>query len=190
MKKSMIFLSALMLYSIGYADQHLCLSEALSDETSQYFSATDYILLLPGFKAEPTGSHYVRIAINPYDATPPATGIHGGPEPDDDGVVGAVKGSIDVSSFGAATYTIPIKLPTGLGGLAPTLFIYYSNQRRNGLLGWDWDLGGLSSITRTGGTFYHDGFNSAFKSQQWQLWGLWNRVPYRGRSNEQNRILY
>jgi RHS repeat-associated protein len=161
MKKTIIFLGLLMLYSTLQAEQHLCLSEALPGETSRYFSATDHILLLPGFQAEPSGTHYVKILIDPYDATPPMNDMYGGPEPGDNGVVGSVKGSIDVSALGAATYTIPLKLPSGLGGLAPGIFIYYNNQRRNGLLGWNWDLGGLSSITRTGGTIYHDGYNSA-----------------------------
>lgn len=159
MKRTILLLGLIMLYGTTHADQHLCLSAALPQEESQHFSATDHILLLPGFKAEPTGNHYVKIDIDPFDTTPPEAGLYGGPSSGDDGVVGAVKGSLDVGTIGAATYTIPIKLPEGLGGLAPTLFIYYNNQRRNGLLGWDWDLGGLSSITRTGKTIYHDGTN-------------------------------
>lgn len=142
------------------AQQSLELSESLIDTESHHFTATDHVLLAPGFKSEPKEGQQVTIELNPYDTSPPSIGIQGGPEPGDDGVVGALEGKIDVQGLGAATYTIPIEVPEGLGGMKPQLFIYYNNHIKNGLLGWNWDLGGLSAITRTGGTYYHDGYNS------------------------------
>lgn len=73
-------------------------------------------------------------------------------------VVGAIGGTVDVSGLGGATYTIPIQVPEGLGGIQPNLAINYNSQSGNGLLGWGWTLGGLSAITRVGTTLYHDGF--------------------------------
>ena len=72
-------------------------------------------------------------------------------------VVGAIGASVDVSGLGGATYTIPIQVPEGLGGIQPNLAISYNNQGGNGLLGWCWDLQGISCITRLGTTLYHDG---------------------------------
>lgn len=72
-------------------------------------------------------------------------------------VVGAIGGSVDVSGLGGATYTIPLQVPEGLGGLQPNLAIGYNNQGGNGLLGWCWDLQGISCISRLGTTLYHDG---------------------------------
>ena len=72
-------------------------------------------------------------------------------------VVGAIGSTVDVSALGGATYTIPIQLPQGLGGIQPNLAISYNNQGGNGLLGWCWDLQGISCITRLGTTLYHDG---------------------------------
>lgn len=72
-------------------------------------------------------------------------------------VVGAIGGSVDVSGLGGATYTIPIQVPEGLGGIQPNLAIGYNNQGGNGLLGWCWDLQGISCISRLGTTLYHDG---------------------------------
>ena len=72
-------------------------------------------------------------------------------------VVGSIGGSVDVSGLGGATYTIPIQVPDGLGGIQPNMAICYNSQGGNGLLGWCWDFQGISSITRLGTTLYHDG---------------------------------
>lgn len=74
-----------------------------------------------------------------------------------DVVVGSIGGSVDVSSLGGATYTIPIQVPEGLGGIQPNLAVGYNSQGGNGLLGWCWDLQGISCISRLGTTLYHDG---------------------------------
>ena len=74
-----------------------------------------------------------------------------------DTIVGAIEGSGGPSGLGGATYTIPIKVPDGLGGLQPSVAVSYNSQGGNGLLGWCWDLQGLSSVTRAGTTLYHDG---------------------------------
>ena len=79
------------------------------------------------------------------------------PTPDEEVVVGAIGGTVDVSALGGATYTIPIQVPEGLGGVQPNLSITYNSQSGNGLLGWGWNLGGMSAITRVGRTLYHDG---------------------------------
>ena len=73
-------------------------------------------------------------------------------------VVGAIGGTVDVSALGGAVYTIPIQVPEGIAGMQPNLSIVYNSQSGNGLLGWGWNLGGLSAITRVSTTLYHDGF--------------------------------
>jgi hypothetical protein len=69
---------------------------------------------------------------------------------------GTLPGSVDVSPMGAATYSIPIDLPKGLGDIAPQLAITYNSQAGDGLLGKGWNLAGISSITRGPQTMYYD----------------------------------
>lgn len=122
-----------------------------------HYTANSHITLAPGCKIQPVEGREVLLDIDPFGVFPPANGLTGGPYPDDDGVVGAMEGHLDVGSLGAALYSIPLQLPEGLGGIKPNLSLCYNSQARNGLLGWAWDLGGVSAITRTGKNLYYDG---------------------------------
>ncbi|WP_288407226.1 SpvB/TcaC N-terminal domain-containing protein, partial [uncultured Herbaspirillum sp.] len=66
-------------------------------------------------------------------------------------------GQFQVGESGAATYTIPIQLPPGVGGMEPKLSLNYSSQAGNGLLGIGWSLGGLGGISRCPRTMAQDG---------------------------------
>lgn len=117
-------------------------------------------------------------------------GVYGGFNVDDDGVVGAIGGTVNVSALGGATYNIPIMVPDGINGLQPNLGIVYNSQGGNGLLGWSWSLTGLSSITRTGQSmFFDDTITSVdFEHDRFVLDGqrlmLVNEAPYGGNGAE------
>jgi RHS repeat-associated protein len=66
-------------------------------------------------------------------------------------------GEMGVTPAGAATYTVPIQVPPGTAGMAPSLSLNYNSQASNGLMGVGWSLGGLSSITRCPQTVAQDG---------------------------------
>lgn len=155
-KKLLTFLTAWLSLTL-HASQHYELSNVLPGGQDHHYTANSHILLSPGFKAEPQDGHEVELSIDPYAVFIPTQGLTGGPSSGDDGVVGSLGGSVDIGLLGGATYTIPIELPAGLGKLKPQLAITYNSQAKNGLLGWGWDLQGLSSITRTGQNSHYDG---------------------------------
>lgn len=73
--------------------------------------------------------------------------------------VGVTAGQLSVSLSGAANYNIPINLPPGINGVMPAIGLSYSSQAGNGLVGYGWNLSGLSKISRIAATKYHDGIN-------------------------------
>lgn len=77
------------------------------------------------------------------------------------GAVGAMGGAFNVSPLGGATYTIPISVPQGVGGMQPSVSIVYNSQSGNGIVGYGASLSGTSAITRTPGDIYHDGVAKA-----------------------------
>lgn len=76
-------------------------------------------------------------------------------------VVGSLPGSFGVSATGAATYSIPIALPRGSGGLTPSIALVYNSQSGSGAAGYGWTLSGLSAITRCNKTIHDDGSTEA-----------------------------
>ena len=75
--------------------------------------------------------------------------------------VGTIPGSADVTAMGAATYSIPIEVVPGTQGVQPNLSVVYNNMAGTGILGSQWDLGGLSAITRVGQNKFLDSQSSS-----------------------------
>ena len=71
--------------------------------------------------------------------------------------VGALKGSLSVGGDGSASYSVPIDIPKGTGGMEPKLSLNYSSNGGNGIMGLGWSLGGLQTITRGPSSVAKDG---------------------------------
>jgi hypothetical protein len=70
---------------------------------------------------------------------------------------GITPGSFSVSSSGAATFTVPIAVPQGIGGLEPHLSLAYDSQAGRGIASTGWSLQGVPSIKRCPQTKRQDG---------------------------------
>lgn len=69
--------------------------------------------------------------------------------------VGVVEGAADAN--GAVTYTIPIFSSPGTNGVRPAVSIGYNSQASAGVVGYGWNISGLSIISRSGKNIYNDG---------------------------------
>ncbi|MCK9236321.1 MAG: hypothetical protein M0Q41_12995 [Bacteroidales bacterium] len=157
-----LFIALAMLFGSSLAAQHngtnITLDQPIYGGQHNY-AATEYVRLAPGFRYQPlTSTDYFSASINELLFFPPEEGITGGhPENDFSGMPGTLPGDLMVSATGGAVYNIPISLPNGVAGMTPQLALSYNSQGGNGLLGLGWSLSGLSAISRTGKTIYHDG---------------------------------
>ena len=130
--------------------------------SSKEYVARDQVIFYPGyqFNGYTDGKMIARIDPNQIFLNNP-TPINQIPNVDNVNVntnenLSFIPGEINVSSTGSAVYTIPIELPQGTNGMTPELSLTYNSQTANGLLGWGWNLNGLSSIFRTHKTKYFD----------------------------------
>ncbi len=139
-----------------YQESHVELDETFDNKESYLCQASTSIKMLPGFKYKPTCNNEMYLEIDRYAVFPPEEGHYGGNAIGDTGVVGALAGDFNVSASGAAVYKIDIKLPNAIGTLMPALSFVYNNQSGNGIMGWAWNISGLSSIERVPQTKYHD----------------------------------
>lgn len=76
---------------------------------------------------------------------------------DDGVVVGKVADSHNVTDNGQFAYTLPIAVASGTGGMSPKLSIVYGSSNGTGLLGYGFDLHGLSTISRAPRNLFNDG---------------------------------
>ncbi|WP_169915776.1 SpvB/TcaC N-terminal domain-containing protein [Shewanella psychrophila] len=111
------------------------------------------------------GDSIVEAGVQP-EAAPEYTAQFDGPSLDEivtSAEFGLTAGEFRVTEAGAASYTLPFALPTGIAGVAPQLGLAYNSQSGEGLAGVGWNLQGQSIISRCGSSKLVDGFNKPVK---------------------------
>ena len=105
-------------------------------------------------------------------------------------VVRKINGSLNVSSSGAAQYTIPIWVPKGRNGIEPKLSLSYNSQSGPGIAGWGWNLTGLSSISRIPRNKFKDGEFSELEFNNNDILSLdgVRLIPIQGLNGEQGTV--
>ncbi|MFE9139395.1 SpvB/TcaC N-terminal domain-containing protein [Streptomyces sp. NPDC007355] len=74
---------------------------------------------------------------------------------------GYLQGSAAVGASGAFSYSIPLDVPAGRAGMAPSLALQYSSAAGDGVFGLGWSLAGMSSaVGRCGSTIDTEGKRS------------------------------
>jgi RHS repeat-associated protein len=95
--------------------------------------------------------------LPPQGSIPPVT-ILGTHQP-----VTSLKGSMSVGGDGSMSYSMPIDIPKGTGGIEPKVSLSYSSSSGNGIAGVGWSLSGFQSITRGAASSQKDGFEGAVR---------------------------
>ena len=71
--------------------------------------------------------------------------------------VGAIPIQKGINTVGAMTVNVPIDVVSGIAAIQPNLAIAYNSLGGNGLLGYGWELSGISCIARKGYDVFHNG---------------------------------
>ena len=75
--------------------------------------------------------------------------------------VATLSGEFRVDESGAATYSLPISLPAGAGGVSPQVALSYSSAAGSGSMGIGWALQASSAISRCRKTYETDSVNAS-----------------------------
>jgi len=162
MKRKILFFCFIFGFGFLFGQQaNIILNSSHNGNLSYTYEARDYISMEQNFSYSPVGNNFFVARINEDMILPVA--YAGDTINIDERIldynlpVGTTAGSQSVSLTGAATYQVPLVIPPGTVGMEPGVSLVYSSQAGNGLLGYGWNLAGLSAISRAGHTIYHDG---------------------------------
>ncbi len=73
---------------------------------------------------------------------------------------GKTPGEHSIDKSGAFNYSVPIDVSPGINGMQPDISLGYSSTAQNGLMGWGWNISGLSAISRCPASVARDGYPS------------------------------
>lgn len=103
--------------------------------------------------------NYQQVAATATVAIDPDAGVTTG-----DTYFGVLRGDYSVNADGSFSYNVPIQVPPGINGMQPNIALTYNSNRRNGVVGWGWALGGQSMVSRCRATMLKDGHPSSINN--------------------------
>jgi len=126
------------------------------------YIARSSIVLKPGFSYTGSVGNTFTAKIDPTLLFPPTGNTYANANGNivssssQGAVVGNLSGVVDVTATGAATYSVPVQIPSGIQGMQPNISLVYNSQSGNGIAGMCWNIGGLSMISRVPKDYYFD----------------------------------
>ncbi|MCX6854812.1 MAG: hypothetical protein NTV80_07890, partial [Verrucomicrobia bacterium] len=105
------------------------------------------------------GDHYLNNPNLSLLARGSPTGLPPNVDAIDNAPVATIPGEFTVGQDGAATYTLNLQGPKGVGNVEPGISLGYNSNGGDGVAGLGWTIGGISAISRGPATQEVDGFN-------------------------------
>ena len=139
-----------------YGESFLLENIIPADQT-HFYNASKNVTMCDGFRTVPDQNNYFHAKTDPMMVIPPELNTTiGPPNNNNGGIPGTIVGNFSVSPTGAASYNVPLQLPSGINGMTPELTLNYSSQGGDGIMGDGWSLGGISVISRVPYTYYYN----------------------------------
>lgn len=137
------------------------LDQHLPGYNSYDYTASEFVKLTndrkSAFDYVPIPGMSFHAIADPQLVFPPEEGEFGGASNNNEGgVVGTIRGTLNLGANGEAVYHIPIEVPPGVNKMAPTIGLTYNSRVGNRILGIGWSISGLSAISRMGTDLYHE----------------------------------
>jgi RHS repeat-associated protein len=167
--KSILIVWLFIIYTLSnsiYAQKEISIDQSLIGNQNHSFEARDKIIFTEGATFKPDNTNFKLHAklneklvfAHEFMSLSEIDAILNRSTVDVSNQVGSINGSHAVLPSGQISYNIPLYIPSGTNGMQPSVSINYISQRENGLLGYGWDITGLSSIYRSNKNIYYDGY--------------------------------
>ncbi len=168
--KSILIVWLFIIYTLSnsiYAQKEIHIDNSLAGNQTHSFEARDKIVFTEGATFKPNNNSFKLnaklneklVLAHEFMSSSEINAILNRTTIDVSKPVGNINGSHAVLPSGQISYNIPIYTPNGTNEMQPNVFINYVSQRENGVIGYGWDVSGLSSIYRSSKNTYFDGNN-------------------------------
>ncbi len=160
-KHFLLFFISLILCELSFSQDDVIILEEVETGTTHTHIARQRIEFRPGYEYSAQQDAHVQAYIDEWltgniEYSDTYTDAIFDRNIDVNLSVGQIQGVPSVTSFGGASYSLPIYVSPASNGMEPSVNLQYNSQLGNGVMGMGWSISGLSTISRTGKNSYFD----------------------------------